>query len=155
MKKKLAAVLLLMLAFSLLAACGGSSSSAGSKPKAADNKMQSALDKDGKEAQVKLFIPPGDIVTVEQLNEEKAELDYFQPYDDTLNWIKDKLSELGFVSTVSEETRKSIAPSLLTEVFTGTIDGQPLTLVIYNTPPPVDGEEHFTPVFIYFYAVVI
>ena len=141
--------MVIILAVSLLTACGSS------KPKVVDNKMQSTLNLKGKEAQVQLFIPPGDITKLETMNEEKAEIQFFEPFDDTLNWIKATLDKLGFVSTVSEETRKSIAPTLMSEVFTGTIDGQPLTIVIYHLPPPPDGEENFNPVFIYFYAVVI
>ena len=68
-------------------------------------------------------------------------------------WYENKLDELGFVSTASEETRARLAP-IMGECFSGTIDGQPITIKIYSLPPPPVGHRIYTPVVIMFYAKV-
>ena len=113
--------------------------------------IYSALSLDEKKAFLEPLTSPEGEFTLEKFDEREARIFYDVRFDDAVAWYEDALDGLGFVSTVSEETRSDLSP-FMAELFTGTIDGEPLTLVVQNLPPPPEWERWYTLVVIRFFA---
>ena len=155
MKKSLSIALVFILVLSMLTACGGN------KNKVVDGKMHSSKTLEEKETFVQLFIPSEYETEFQEMDEESAEYLFYasaeNPYgsfEDAVSWYENTLDSLGFVSTVSETTLETITP-IMDKLFTGTIDGEPVTILIENLPPRPDGEVSFVIIHIIFYAFVI